>query len=64
MFQHLFSALSVRLSDSDQKQPVDKEMPSGGVIWADFLEEADAELGHAGWMGRIGMRELRGSFGE
>lgn len=48
MFQHLLSALSTKRSDSGQKQPVDKEMPSCGVIWADFLKEADAELDHAG----------------
>lgn len=39
-------------------------MSSGGVIWVDFLEEVDVELGYVGWMGRIGMRELRGFVGE
>lgn len=39
-------------------------MSSSGVIRADFLEEADAELGPAGWMGRTGMGEQRGSVGE
>lgn len=34
-------------------------------MWADFLEEADAELGPVAWGrggGRTGMRELRGSI--
>lgn len=47
MFPYLLSALSTGRPDPGQK-----EMLSSGGMWADFLEEADAELGHTAWMGR------------
>lgn len=46
-----------------RSDPGQKEMLGCGVMWADFLEEADAVLGHAAWLGRTEMGDLRGFVG-
>lgn len=59
MFQHLLSAPGMRRPDPGQKAVL-----SSGVMWADFLEEADAALGHVAWMGRTEMGGAERFIGE